>query len=98
MITDKYEREIEKGNGILQIKVTESNITHYDMRGKEPYLCYINGDTAFFYVNIREAKIGDTILVNTNSNFVYNTKGELSFIKQLIVWDPYWEKVKKSGY
>ena len=98
VITNKLERERGKGYGVLHVKILESNITHYDMRGKEPYFCYINGDSALFYVSSRRAVVGDTIQLNTNSNYVYNTKGEISFTTEIITWSDYWEKVKKSGY
>lgn len=97
VIKEKDEEERGKGYGILRVEIIETNISNYDKRGQEPYFCYIHGNEAFFYINSRRAMVGDTIIVNTDSTYALNSRGERSFPIQGITWGAFWKKVKESG-
>jgi hypothetical protein len=96
IVTSKNEEVRGKGYGIVYVDVIESNIANYDMRGKEPYFCYIKDKKAIFYVYSRWVMVGDTINLRSNSNIVYNSKGEFSFEIRGVTWEPFWDKIKES--
>jgi hypothetical protein len=98
VVKAKYEEEYGKGYGVVRVDIIESNISHYDKRGQEPYFCYIHENEAVFYIRSRNVVVGDTIVVNTDSEYAFNSRGNPTFPISGVIWGPFWEYVKELRY
>jgi hypothetical protein len=85
-----------KGLGIIRLRVIDSNIKQYNQRGNEPYYAFIQDDKALIFTGCSVAKIGDTIIVNTDLETVVNLAGQYSFDTKLVQHEPFWDAVRKQ--